>query len=68
MLASSSGSSPVFWYVMAALCFVVAPVNYVLWKRSLAGGVSPRQQFRYRRASQLLPLLGLVFLARVLFT
>jgi hypothetical protein len=67
MLASNlGGSPPAFWYVMAGLCFAVAPVSYVLWKRSLDGPTSARQQFRYRRAWQLLPLLGLVFLARVL--
>jgi hypothetical protein len=67
MLASNlAGSSATFWYVMAALCFAVAPVNYVLWKRSLDGPTSVRQQLRYRRAWQLLPLLGLVFLVRVL--
>jgi len=67
MLASNlGGSSSAFWYVMAALCFATAPVNYVLWRRSLEGSTSVRQQLRYRRAWQLLPLLGLVFLARVL--
>jgi hypothetical protein len=52
--------------MMAALCFVAAPVNYVVWKRSLDGRTSAKQQMRYRRAWQLLPLLGVVFLARVL--
>ena len=60
------GSEPAFWYVMAALCFAGAPINYVLWKRSFGNGTSPRQRSRYQRAWQLMPLLGMVFLARVL--
>jgi hypothetical protein len=67
VLASNlGGSSATFWYVMAALCFVAAPVSYFLWKRSLGGRTSAKQQMRYRRAWQLLPLLGVLFLARVL--
>jgi len=67
LIASNLGGAPAtFWYVMAALCFIACPLNYVLWRRSLLNGTSIRQQQRYRRAWQLLPLLGLVFLARVL--
>ena len=62
---SSEACLPLFWYVMAGLSFAAAPINYVLWKRSLSNSTSLRQQGRFRRAWQLFPLLGLVFLARV---